>query len=213
MNIEIANALSIYFETLYEMNRRIIAVCGKCEVDNGFNSYKLILDVIEDIPKIIPYSFNKKEQKLCLNHHDGLLEFKKDIDFLECDYGGILYKHNEFLDKIRRIRNKIEHKMHAVENRMYLFDSSAFFHYDFSVENNEGKIVTLGIDAKEFINLLRELNFLFSKLQNLVKTFAEKENKTEYPYYKKLCRFDFIDFNEIYKSNLLGLVGEIFVDF
>lgn len=213
MNTKIANALSIYFETLYEMNRRFIVTCGKCEKDSSLNSYKMVLDIIQDIPKIIPFSYDKSQKRLSLNDRNGLLEFKEQIDFLENDYKCILNDHYSFLDKIRKIRNKTEHKMHAVKNSIYSSDLSNSFYYGFYVEDNNGQVITLSVDAKEFIHLLQDMNIMFSKLQNSVKTFAIASNKTDYPYYWKLCRFDFMDFNRIYESTLFEIIGKIFVDF
>lgn len=213
MNIKIANALSIYFETLYELNKHIVALRGKCKEDYRFDSYKLVLDIIQDIPRLIPFSFNKNTQSLELNYHNGLLEFRDHLDFLEQDYAKILINHIVFLEKTRKIRNKAEHKMHAAVNTAYGFGTMCLFEYEFNVEDNTGNEISILIQAEEFIQLAQEMNMLFSKLQEQVKVWAENENKTDYPYYKRLFRFDFINFNEIYKSNLLRLVGEFFVDF
>ncbi|MBQ4052302.1 MAG: hypothetical protein IJD09_01465 [Clostridia bacterium] len=213
MNIRIANALSFYFETVYELNRKIINICGRCKEDHRFDSYKLVLDVIQDIPRLIPFSFNKKNQKYELNYRNGLLEFRGQLDFLENDYMKILTDHYTFLEEVQKIRNKAEHRMHAVMNTAYGFGTMCLFEYEFNVEDNSGNEISILVQAEEFISLIYEINILFSKLQDQVKTYAIAANKTDYAYYKRLCRFDFLDFNKIYDSNLLELFGKISIDF
>lgn len=80
MNIEIANALFGYLETLYNLNQKLIKLCG-IDVINDFEiGEKDMLDMIQDVPRIIPYSFNKKTQKLEFKERDGLLEYQDSID-------------------------------------------------------------------------------------------------------------------------------------
>lgn len=62
MTKEIANALFGYFETLYNLNQKLVKLCG-IDVINDFESgEKDILDMIQDVPRIIPYSLNKKRR-------------------------------------------------------------------------------------------------------------------------------------------------------
>lgn len=60
MTRNIADALYGYLETLYNLNQKLIGLCGTNAVDDFESGKKDILDIIQDIPRIIPYSFNKK---------------------------------------------------------------------------------------------------------------------------------------------------------
>lgn len=59
MNIEIANSLSGYIETLYKLNQKLLKLCGTDVIDKYEYSHKEILDIIQDIPRLIPYQYNK----------------------------------------------------------------------------------------------------------------------------------------------------------
>ena len=62
MTKEIANALFGYLETLYNLNQKLVKLCG-IDVINDFESgEKDILDMIQDVPRIIPCSLNRKRR-------------------------------------------------------------------------------------------------------------------------------------------------------
>ena len=92
-------------------------------ISNYEDGHKEILDIIQNIPRIVPYSY--ESENLCFKDRDGLLEYKNEIDYLEKDYKEILEDNNDFLEKIRKIRNKYTHKMHGVRH------SSSGMLYDF----------------------------------------------------------------------------------
>ena len=55
MTIEMANALSGYLETLYSLNQKLVKLCGIDVMDNFESGEKDVLDIIQDVPRIIPY--------------------------------------------------------------------------------------------------------------------------------------------------------------
>lgn len=61
MNVKIVNVLFGYFETLYHLNQRLIKLCGIDAIDNFENGKEYILEIIPNIPRLIPYSYNKKQ--------------------------------------------------------------------------------------------------------------------------------------------------------
>lgn len=202
-----------YFETLYEMNQKLIILCGDIFY---FNSRKKLLEVIQDIPRVIPYSFNNRTEKLELNERDGFLEFKGQIEYLELDFKAILENNYDFLNKIRLIRNKYEHKTHAEKPLNYGTGPNIEFEYEFLIESDEEFVVE--VTSKEFIKLLKELNVLYSKIQKEIwrcsyKTGNQEEDNLYYQYYKKMCRFDFEKFNDIFDSNLLQIFGQSMLEF
>lgn len=166
------------------------------------------MDMIQDVPRIIPYSFNKKTQKLEFKERDGLLEYQDGILYLKDDYEQILLENYDFLDKIRKIRNKYEHKMHGVKHESSGSGSFSLFDYTFIVENE-----SIEITAGSFIKLIKSVNNLFSKIECDIRRYAYENKKDDYLYYRRITRFDFTDFNKIYDNDVLRIVGKIMKKF
>ncbi len=82
--------------------------------------------------------------------------------------------------------------------------SISLFEFDFDVK---GKQIT--VSAKDLISLLIQLNCMYSKVQKDVLFYAQEKNMTEYPYYNRLSRFDFNDFEKIYADANLRLNGKL----
>ncbi len=208
MTIEIANALFGYLETLYNLNQKLVKLCGIDVIDDFEGGEKDILDIIQDVPRIIPYSFNKKTKKLEFKDRDGLLEYQDSILYLKDDYDRILSENYDFLDKIRKIRNKYEHKMHGVKHKSSGSGSLSLFDYTFMVENE-----SIEITAGAFIKLVKSVNCLFSKIVCDISKFVYENHKEDYLYYRRITRFDFTDFNKIYDNDILRIVGKIMKKF
>ena len=77
----------------------------------------------------------------------------------------------------------------------------------------QGESTQIVLGANQFIKLTKELNQLFSKIQNLVGKYAYEKEKTYYSYYQRLLRYNFTDFNIIYDSDLLRTIGAAFLPF
>lgn len=208
VTVEIANALFGYLETLYNLNQKLVKLCGIDVIDDFESGEKEILDIIQDVPRIIPYSFNKKTQTLILKDRDGLLEYKDNISYLKEDYEKILSDNYEFLDKIRKIRNKYEHKMHGVKHKSSGSGSFSLFDYTFMVGDE-----SMEITAGSFIKLIKSVNNLFSKIVLDISKYAYENKKKDYLYYRRITRFDFKDFNKIYDNDILRIVGKIMKKF
>lgn len=208
VTVEIANALFGYLETLYNLNQKLVKLCGIDVIDDFESGEKEILDIIQDVPRIIPYSFNKKTQTLILKDRDGLLEYKDNISYLKEDYEKILSDNYEFLDKIRKIRNKYEHKMHGVKHKSSGSGSFSLFDYTFMVGDE-----SMEITAGSFIKLIKSVNNLFFKIVLDISKYAYENKKEDYLYYRRITRFDFKDFNKIYDNDILRIVGKIMKKF
>ena len=113
MTIAIANALFRYFETLYNLNRNVVALCGSNVFDQMSEVERRVDEVVMSIPRLIPYSFNKKISDYEISATDGLMVFSNDLPFLSTDYENIFQKHKGCLVKAKKIRNKLEHEMHG----------------------------------------------------------------------------------------------------
>ncbi len=205
MNLEIANALFGYFETLYIINKNLIRLCGAEVFYDRFSEFKkLTLDIIQDIPRIIPYSYSNKKSDLVLDKRNGLLEYYTEMPYLLDSYKNMLNIHKEVLNKIRKIRNKYEHKMHDVKYKSSGTGTMSLFDIEFNVNNELIKLY-----AGELIKLVKDINILFSKIVQEVSCYAYENEKQGYTYYERLCRFDFKDFNKIYESDILRKIGKI----
>lgn len=211
MNTRIANALFGYFEALYDLNRNVIMLCGFDLEDLSRPYEKLMGNIIVAIPQLVPYVFDKATERYIISPKDGLLEYSAEIPYLQTGYEEILKKHYNFLSAIKKIRNKFEHKMHGatlkssgkVSGRSLAGIPYSSFDMTYSVEGEE-----IELQSRDIINFAFDMNNLFSKLQKSVEQYAEDSEKIEYPYYQRLLRFNFADFNWIYKSDVLHLVGK-----
>ena len=211
MNTTVVNSLGEYFETLYLLNQNLIIFCGAGGVvADHWTHQNYIRNVIMAIPQLIPYS--KKGDKYVIDSKDGLLEYSNEICFLERDYQSILQNHYEFLIKIKKVRNKLEHKMHSVVLSGTEGGSNILFKLHYFVEKQDGFDEAV-LCASQFIKLVKDLNLLFSKIQRLVNEYASQEQKGHYVYGQRLLRYDFSDFNQIYDSGLLRTIGKAFLPF
>lgn len=70
-----------------------------------------------------------------------------------------------------------------------------------------------GIRANELIAFVKEMNMLFFKIQKLIDGFAVEQKKQDHPYYRRLIKFWFCDFNRIYESDLIRVFGKALLPF
>lgn len=73
MTVEISNALFGYFEALYDLNRNLIMLCGVDVIDNEGQYEKRVREIVQNIPRLVPYAFSHKEQKYVLDDHAGVV--------------------------------------------------------------------------------------------------------------------------------------------
>ena len=139
---------------------------------------------------------------------DGLMEFSKEISFLKDDYEQILQQHYCFLEKIKKIRNKLEHQLHGVRKIASMSGSLSLVCFTYLIEETD-----ITIAAKEMISLVKELNIMFAKIQHLADCFACENGLNDHPYYWKLVRCNFLEFNKIYESNLIRTFGRTMLPF
>lgn len=201
------NALYRYFEALYEMNQNLIVLCGMNVIDNRYKYGKILENVIQAIPRLVPYEYKKKAKAYEINFQSGLMQFSSDIQYLASGYTTIFQKHKNFLIKVKKIRNKLEHEMHsstviASSNGIgELFNTT----YDICGEK-------VSLNAGEIISFTKDLNTLFARIQNDVEHDLD-DNVEKNSYILKLIRFVFTEFNKIYESNLLPTFGKALLPF
>ena len=182
-------------------------LCGLDVVDNRGQYEKELDDIIVNIPRLIPYNFNMDARNYSINNQDGLLEYKDEIPWLHDEYKTILQNNIDFLEKVKKIRNKLEHRMHNVVPTGGCTGNGDFF-VTFSVKGNE-----IRINDSELIGFAKEMNTLFSRLQKHIGEIANKEGVYEHVYCKRMFRYDFLNFNKIYESDLLYVFGKALFPF
>jgi len=84
----------------------------------------------------------------------------------------------------------------------------SYFEFVFKVKDE-----IIKIEAKELIDLIKQINVLFAKLIKDIKKYISDEDKLNHLYYNRITRFDFENFNIIYNSELLWIVGNCMIDF
>ena len=208
VTIIIANALYRYFETLYNLNQNLMVLCGEGVVHYRGDPKKRLDDVLMSIPRLVPYVFNKTTHEYRIVQSDGLMKFSGDIPFISEDYENILKKHIECLEKVKKIRNKLEHEMHGP--RIIASNSGTFSLFSVTYEVVDEEIE---LCANELIAFVKDMNILFSKLQDLVINSEDVRKYEDYPYYLRLTRYDFSDFNRLFESNLIKIFGKALVPF
>lgn len=208
MKIETASALYRYFEALYSLNQNLIILCGTDVHDHSAEQERRIDEVIMAIPRLVPYSFNKKKAIYEIDNRDGLMNFSIDIPFLSENYESIYESHKDFLEKVKKIRNKLEHELHGARIVASSSGNISLFSATYEVAETE-----LCLCATEIIAFTKDINTLFSKIQTLVHQFANEYKYTDHPYYWRLVRCDFADFNKILSSNLLHIFEKTLLPF
>lgn len=208
MTIDTANALYRYFETLYNLNQSLIILCGVDVIDNRGQYEKYIEEVIQAVPRLVPYKFYQNISDHAIEASDGLMVFAYDLPFLKEDYERIFQAHKEYLINTKIIRNKLEHKLHAARIVASGSGSVSLFDITYKVDDKE-----VEIEASEIIEFVKEINNLFSKIQAEVGQFACENNLEDHPCYRKLTRYPFSEFNKIYESNLLRTFGKALLPF
>lgn len=212
MTITTADALCRYFEALYHLNQTLIALCGTDMFDYQGKQERQIDDVVMSIPRLVPYVFNKQTKTYEISKTDGLMRFSDDISFLKEDYENILCKHKECLEKAKKIRNKLEHEMHGANIVASISGSMTMFSVTYEVVGKDGEKI-IDLCASEIIAFIKDVNILFSKIQKLVTPSAFKHHYEDHPYYRRLIRYDFCNFNKIFESDLLQIFSNALLPF
>lgn len=208
MNVTTMNALSRYFEALYILNQRLLTLCGTNSYDHMNVQGQYIDEVIMTLPRLIPYKFKKNSDEIRLVYEDGLLRFSDDIPFLRSGYEDVFQNHNDLLVDVKKVRNKLEHEMDNVRLVSSGSGPSATFSVIYNVDG-----IDINLCSNMLIALVKDLNILFSKIQELVQQTVFLTQFEVHPYYRHLTRYNFADFNKIYESDLLYIFGKAMLPF
>ncbi len=204
MEDRVANSVGVYIEMLYDVNIKLIKLCGMDALNVRAKDEILILDIIQDIFRLFPCTYDKKKQNYVLDTRGGLLEFKDAFYFIESDFLEILKSHYEFLSSVMIIRNKCTHRMHEV--KIVEKEDGTRIYFNFVIEVKDKSI---RVCADDFIKFVCSLNETYGKIQGVIFKFAEENDKSHYEYYDKITRFNLCQFSKIYQDSNLRLIGKI----
>ena len=193
-----------YFETLYIINQKLIKFCGADAINNFEESYNIVLDICEKIPRVIPYKIEKEDKTVHMAVNDGLLVFKNDIPFIENDFQRILKENEELLFGIKMIRNKLEHKIHNINFNKSSSGSTSPFEITINVDD-----IAVSFNTIQLIKLIKMINEAYSKIRKLIEQLSLKDSNENDYYIKYLDQIDFLDFNTLYDDQNIKLIGKL----
>ena len=90
--------------------------------------------------------------------------------------------------------------------------SMTMFSVTYEVVGKDGEKI-IDLCASEIIAFIKDVNILFSKIQKLVTPSAFKHHYEDHPYYRRLIRYDFCNFNKIFESDLLQIFSNALLPF
>ena len=85
---------------------------------------------------------------------------------------------------------------------------SSFFDITYEVDK-----IRITVTANEILSFLKDLNNLFSEMQAEVVQYAWKYQKNGNRYYERLTQYDFCNFNKIYESDMVRIIGKVMLPF
>lgn len=98
--------------------------------------------------------------------------------------------------------------MHGIRILSSGYGSVSMFNIEFEItKNNQDENIKMNVI--ELIKLAKDLNVLLSMLIDDVSKLVYGKDLCGHPYFMRIRRFDFKDFNKIYESDLLKEIGEI----
>lgn len=207
MTSNTANALFGYFETLYKLNQDLIHLCGLDSIDDAHQFRQTFDSIVHAIPRLFPLS-KEKGLSYKLSKKDGILSLAADLPFIEQEYNTYFEQHRCFLEKVIRIRNKLEHSMHSATVTEASSGSNGYSDITFLIREERYTIST-----QEIIHFAKKLNEVFSRIQLLLDDYAHEQHKETHPYYLRMNRYLFTNYNKIYESPLLTIIGRALLPF
>lgn len=206
MTTETVNSLRRYFETLHSINRNAIALCGVDINLINFDYEKLLLEIVSNITRIIPITYEQSSKNLVLKYSDGILSLKDNFNDIKGDIESIILNKSEFLNSIRLIRNSYQHKVHLITTPS--LSTSSFTLPSIRVELEEPKKI-IDFEITSLLILLKELNKAMSKVMDSVRIYkSDEEKKQNFSLYlERLTFMDFLEYNTIYNLDPKTLIS------
>lgn len=209
-HVEFVRSFYSYYEVLYGCNQKLLHLIGTDVISHPKDDILLMLEIIDNIPRLIPYGFDNIKNDYTICPQDGLMEFSNKVPLLAKKYNEILNNHKNLLKNIKDIRNKFEHKLHDIKVTRRSGGSTNSFTIEFTIKKGSS---VMDISCYDLVNLFKDLNSLFDDVSEWCGKYSMVNHNLNILYNCKYSSFHFKDFNEIYDSDLIKKIGRIMNDF
>lgn len=186
--VKYLNDLYPYFKMLDNINNDITKLIRNNKDNDFYQNEELFFNITSEIMRLLPFDYNKKDDKLILNKRSGILLLNNKSNYVEEKYTKILNfdRFHEVLKDIRRIRNKYIHEPHNISCAFSVGGTSICsmgLYY---------KTQLLSISSISLTPIVYYLNKIFERIKNdTMKLIEKNEMYKEYPYYETFNIFDF----------------------
>lgn len=186
--IRFLNNLYPYFKMLDNINNDLTELIKNNKDNDLYKNEELFYKITSELLRILPYKYNKNDDKLKLDRNSGILLLNNKINYIEEKYTKILdfeYFYDVLKD-IHIIRNKYIHEPHNISCAFSVGGTSICsmgLYY---------KTQLLSISSISLTPIIYYLNKVFEMIKKDAMNLIEKNEKyKEYPYYKTFINFDF----------------------
>lgn len=196
MDIEAKEYLSnlfTYMSIMDSINKKLNRLIKNNIKNSPEKNMSLFYDLVSEIIRIIPYSYNAKKGVLYLKN-DGILLLKNKLSYIEHDYKKILNKQSlkKSLINIYNVRNKFTHEPHNLSFGFFVGGQTS---YSIGINHKDELQELSTIDLQVIV---KELNLIYEKIKKEficnVKNYDKKYRK--YPIYKKTQLYKFSNYNK-----------------
>lgn len=190
---EYLSNLFTYMEIMDSINKKLNKLIKNNIKNFPEKNMSLFYDLVSEIMRIMPYSYNEKKDILHLKD-DGILLLKNKLSYIEQDYKTILEKKSlkKSLINIYNVRNKFTHEPH---NLSFGFSVGGQTSYSIGIKYKDELQELSTIDLQVIV---KELNLIYEKIKQeficIVKNYDKEYRK--YPIYKKTLLYKFNNYNK-----------------
>lgn len=190
---EYLSNLFTYMEIMDSINKKLNKLIKNNIKNSPEKNMSLFYDLVSEIMRIMPYSYNEKKDILHLKD-DGILLLKNKLSYIEQDYKTILKKKSlkKSLINIYNVRNKFTHEPH---NLSFGFSVGGQTSYSIGIKYKDELQELSTIDLQVIV---KELNLIYEKIKQeficIVKNYDKEYRK--YPIYKKTLLYKFNNYNK-----------------
>lgn len=190
---EYLSNLFTYMGIMDSINKKLNKLIKNNIKNSPEKNMSLFYDLVSEIMRIMPYSYNEKKDILYLKD-DGILLLKNKLSYIEQDYKTILEKKSlkKSLINIYNVRNKFTHEPH---NLSFGFSVGGQISYSIGINYKDElqKLSTIDLQV-----IVKELNLIYEKIKQeficIVKNYDKEYRK--YPIYKKTLLYKFNNYNK-----------------
>ena len=151
----------------------------------------MFLEICDLIFKVVPVSKKKNDSVINIDETAGILLLKELKNIILPQYNQLIDECSSILIKMKKLRNKVEHELHNIDNNFILSGNNSyrgfcFFNYIYKDKN-------ISISTDELIRVINKLNKCFSDIQRELANYKRDINLNKNLYYNKLINEQFCE--------------------